>query len=513
MSHMSHTRSRPMRLATLATAGITASLLLAGTATAIVGAPSAAGEHAYIARVTIGPEATAKACTATLVDQNWVLTASSCFADTPGAALTDGKPKRTSIVTFGNGQTATITDLKARSTRDLVMARLDKPVTTITPADVSATAPAVGSELVAAGLGRSKTLWGLAATKPRKATFKVNSVAYPTIEVVGKSASDNICKGDTGAPLLNSAGDVVGVASRSWQGGCGGETETRTDAIAARAYDVASWVQQVRLATILPDATQVMTTADFNKDGRSDIAVVTKDGNLHAAYGRTDGTFQYGRPLWGLDGSWKAIAEIIGGDFNGDGNMDIAAVFGTGSLHLYAGKADGTLASGQQMWPDNTNWAGMLHLARFKADSSGRDGLLAVWNTGALYVYNTGTNGLLNQQSRQLWPDNSWKTMKHVVTGDANGDTRDDVIAVNLGGSLMRYDGNAQGGLNGGVNIWPDNSWATDGAKIYAGDVDGDKKLDLLSQWTTELHFYKGDGKGVFAAGDKIWPMNLPVNP
>lgn len=497
-----------MRLAALTTAGVTASLILAGTATALVGVPSAAGEHAYVARVNIGPEATAKSCTATLVDQNWVLTASSCFADTPDATLAAGKPKQASTVSFGNGQSATITELKPRSGRDLVMARLDKPVTAITPADIGTTAPAVGSELVSAGLGRTKTLWRPAVTKPNKATFKVKSGTTPAIDVVGKSASDSICKGDTGAPFLNAAGDVVGVASQSWQGGCTGETETRTDAVIARANDVANWIQQIRLATILPDVTQVMTTADFNKDGRSDIAVVTKDGNLHTAYGRTDGTFQYGRPLWQLDGSWKAIAEIIGGDFNGDGTMDIAAVYGTGSLHLYAGKADGTLASGQQMWPDDTNWAGMLHLARFKADSSGRDGLLALWNTGALYAYHTGTNGLLNQQKRQLWPDNSWKTMKLVATGDANGDTRDDIIAVTPGGSLMRYDGNAQGGLNSGVNIWPDNSWAVDGAKIYAGDYDGDKKVDLLSHWTTELRFYKGDGKGVFAAGVKIWPMN-----
>ncbi|MCX5079168.1 trypsin-like serine protease (plasmid) [Streptomyces sp. NBC_00513] len=505
---MSHTRSRPTRFAALAVAGVSASLLLAGTAAALVGGSVAAGEHSYTARLTIGPEDTARSCTATLIDQSWVVTAASCFAATPGDTVPAGKPQQSATVTFNSGQVATITDLKPRAGRDLVLGRLDKPITAITPANLATTAPTADSEVSSAGYGYTQTLWGLGVNKPNKAAFKVTAVNTATVDIVGKSANDAICKGDTGAPILNAAGDVVAVASRSWQGGCIGESETRTNAITARTDDVAGWIQQIRLATILPDVTQVMTTADLNKDGRSDIVAVTGNGNLHAAYGLPDGTFAYGRPLWNLDGSWKSVAEIIGGDFNGDGNMDIAAVWGTGTLQLYVGKTDGTLAADKKMWPGNTNWQDMLQLARFKVDNSGRDGLLAIWNTGEMYAYNTGTNGLLNEQKRQMWPDKSWKTMKLLTTGDLNTDTRDDIVAVTPGGSLMRYDQNAQGGLNSGVNIWPNNSWAVNNAKIFAGDYDGDKKVDLLSHWTTELRFYKGDGTGLFTTGIKIWPMN-----
>jgi uncharacterized protein YfiM (DUF2279 family) len=61
------------------------------------------------------------------------------------------------------------------------------------------------------------------------------------VNVAGTSPDDAICKGDTGAPLLrsrNGTPELVAVSSRSWQGGCFGETETRTDAVAARAESV-----------------------------------------------------------------------------------------------------------------------------------------------------------------------------------------------------------------------------------------------------------------------------------
>ncbi|WP_159425238.1 hypothetical protein [Streptomyces sp. TLI_053] len=42
--------------------------------------------------------------------------------------------------------------------------------------------------------------------------------------------------------------ELVAVASRSWRGGCLGETETRTGAATSRTDDVAGWIQQVRAA-------------------------------------------------------------------------------------------------------------------------------------------------------------------------------------------------------------------------------------------------------------------------
>src|SRR5207244_3229757 len=106
---------------------------------------------------------------------------------------------------------------------------------------------------------------------------------------------------------------------------------------------IADWIQTVRLTTKFQNVSDVLTSADFNGDGRTDVAAVMNDGNLHAFYAKPDGTLQYGRALWTLDGTWKGYQQIIGGDFNGDGQSDIVARRGDGQLFLYAGTANGTL--------------------------------------------------------------------------------------------------------------------------------------------------------------------------
>lgn len=146
--------------------------------------------------------------------------------------------------------------------------------------------------------------------------------------------------------------ELVAVGSDSWQGGCLGTdpAETRTGAVDTRVDDVVGWVQQSLLAAVVPDMTEVMTTGDFNKDGCSDIAVVTADGNLHAAYGRADGTFEYGRLLWKLDGSWKTFTDIVAGDYNGDKKTDLLGRWGT-NLNFYKGDGQGTFGTSIKAWP------------------------------------------------------------------------------------------------------------------------------------------------------------------
>ncbi|MFK8908057.1 FG-GAP-like repeat-containing protein, partial [Streptomyces sp. YS-3] len=522
---MKSTRSRTAWTTTALTATLAAGVLYGTAASALSGAESGDGTYAFTAKINVGENS---ACSGALVDPQWVLTAASCFA-VDGKPATAGKPTVTTTVTVGRtdltqsgGNVVQAVDLVPHTDRDLVMVKLAWPVSA-TPVEIATTAPEAGEQLTSAGFGRTKTEW--VPNKVHTAAFTVAGVDGGALSLNG-SENAVICQGDAGGPALRTKGgktELVAVNSLSWQGGCLGTdaAETRTGAVDVRVDDVAAWLGQVRqgtpavrLQSLIPNVTSVMTSGDFNRDGRSDVAAITKDGNLYTFAGREDGTFEFGRPLWATDGSWTGMKKIIGGDFNGDGISDIVAVWGNGALRLYAGQADGSLAAGKAMWSDEkTNWNDMLQLTRFRPANSGRDGLLAVWNAGNkgdLYAYPANSDGTL-ASGRKMWPDSSWGNMNKVTAGDFNNDGLDDVVALAGDGSLLRYNGTTTGGLDKGASIWPDKGWGSMPV-VLSGDFNGDGRTDLGGLWNNQQRFnlYKGDGKGAVGTGTNAWPSPTP---
>ncbi|MFE2273273.1 RICIN domain-containing protein [Streptomyces lavendulae] len=247
---MSALRPRAARISgLLATSALLSTALMTATpAVAVSGPEAGAGAHPYAVRLDIGDEANSRACTGTLVDRFWVLTAASCLAATPGTTVPAGKPALRTTATLSDGKAVEVTEVAPRTDRDAALVRLATPVTGIAPALLATAAPATGTELTAAGFGRTKTEW--VPEKLHTGTFTLNSTTATTLAITGKG-TDVLCKGDTGGPLLNSAGQIAGVNSRSWQGGCLGTptTETRTGAISTRTDDLAQWLRDVRFTT------------------------------------------------------------------------------------------------------------------------------------------------------------------------------------------------------------------------------------------------------------------------
>lgn len=316
----------------LVAAMATAGALLAVPAHAVAGDPVSAGSYAFTAKVSLGADDTARACSGALVASDWILTAASCFAADPEVpTVAAGKPALAATATVA-GKTSAVVQLVPRTGRDLVLARLARPVAGVTPVTVASTAVTAGEQLRAVGYGRTATDW--VPNTPHTTTFSVNAVGTDDLTITGQDGA--LCQGDTGGPLLreaNGTAQLVGVGSRSWQGGCLGATETRTGAVAARSDDLASWVA----GTVGP-----APVTDFNCDGVEDIAVADPKatvggdadaGLVRVVYGGGKGTAEITQDLgWVADaseaGDWfgEALATV---DYDEDGCTDL--VVGTPS--------------------------------------------------------------------------------------------------------------------------------------------------------------------------------------
>ena len=76
--------------------------------------------------------------------------------------------------------------------------------------------------------------------------------------------------------------------------------------------------------------------ADFNRDGKLDLAIPAGNQSVAVLLGNGDGTF--GAPIYTFDGNGVGL---VSADFNGDGKPDLAAV-GASGIAILLGNGDGT---------------------------------------------------------------------------------------------------------------------------------------------------------------------------
>ena len=250
----------------------------------------------------------------------------------------------------------------------------------------------------------------------------------------------------------------------------------------------------------LPDS---LAIGDFNGDGKLDITVTVSlpqvgQRAVAVLLGNGDGTFQ--APVNYAVGSGAQFAAVA--DFNSDGKLDIAvADSNANAISVLLGKGDGTFqpAANSSVGPPATVQVGPISVGDFNHD--GRlDIVMTNRSSSNFLVFLGNGNGSF---AAPLMTGVSLSVPFSVAVGDFDGDGLPDVAALGDGGLFVflgRGDGTFQ--QSAGFVLGPEHSVAA-----VIADLNGDGKVDLaVPDGVSDRVVAFGNGDGTFPELARIIP-------
>jgi uncharacterized repeat protein (TIGR01451 family) len=227
---------------------------------------------------------------------------------------------------------------------------------------------------------------------------------------------------------------------------------------------------------------------DFNADGNPDL-VVSNVGNglatISVLMGNGDGTFQL--PVTHAVGNYPSA--VVVGDFNGDGNADIAvADRDDNTISVLLGNGDGTFQA-QTTYASGNSPIALVALS-LKGDGD-LDLVAANASDNTLSVLIGNGDGTFQAQATYA----VGTSPVALAAADLNGDGNVDLVAVNASdNTLSVLLGNGNGTLQPQMTYSTGNSPAA----VVTTDLDGDGKVDLVvsngGDNTLSVLLGKGDG-------------------
>jgi hypothetical protein len=408
---------------------------------------------------------------------------------------------------------------------------LNQTVTaSLSPSTVTLVSPANPSPY-----GQPLTL--AASVAPNSATGKVTF--YDGTTVLGTAALAN------GQATFTT--NLLATGARSLKAHYSGDTNVApgTSTVLSQqvgATPVAANGFRTALQSIAGSGPDSIVTADFNGDGRADLAVANHyDGTVSVLLGNGDGTFS--APVNYTTGETPLSVAV--GDLNADGKPDLAVVNEIGSVSVLLGNGDGTFQTAVNYTTGFALLALQVAIADFNLDGKADLAVVNGQNNVAILPGNgDGTFQTPLLAALGLIPTN-------LLVADFDGDGKPDLVIgsgrtglvsllLGIGDGTFRVpltigpgfpmsvadfnrDGKPDlviGDPTGSIGVLPGNGDGTFGpaAKYPAGagsaavvDFNADGKPDLLIADLNNLSVLLGNGDGTFQPARILGPAQSPA--
>jgi hypothetical protein len=267
-----------------------------------------------------------------------------------------------------------------------------------------------------------------------------------------------------------------------------------------------TFVQGVTLSSGIAHPEGVVV-ADFNGDGKLDIAVSNFDTNTIAVF-LNNGAGEFGAPIITpvqlTDTMGLNVGALAVGDFNEDGKPDlvVGTIAGSQVSIVLLGKGDGTFT--QQ--PPIPNSFGFFHAEAVDLNGDGHQDLVFAENGNISVSLGKGdgtfTDSVMLPTSGAYFG---------VAVADFNGDGKLDIVASDVGGAkLVFYAGHGDGTFATPTSV---DIPGIDPGSLASADFNGDEKQDLLIGFPNTASIAFGNGDGTFNLNSPELVYSTPSAP